>query len=159
MKKSINFTVMCLFFIALLIHCNAFSQSNTKIVADDRLYQCFEKSYLDNLLKTNPEQIQFLNYYLDNIYYVASLKAEKPVTGIDIHSVFEKSKNGSVTKTSFNEKVYTKASFNVLKYNFQTGYLDSPTYIWKEAGIAIVFHPEKYIKEDFMMLQKVKKQK
>ncbi len=156
MKKTINFIGKCLFIMVLFVSNIAFAQ-NTNVIPDARLYQCYEKAYLDNLVKTNPEQIQYLNYYLDNAYYVASLKAEKPVTGIDINTLFEKSKKGVVTKISFKEKVYNKTTFNVLKYNFQTGYLDTPTYIWKEAGIAIVFRPEKYIKEDFQMLQKSKK--
>jgi hypothetical protein len=156
MKKSTIIIVIYLFIAVLFSNFSAFTQ-NINIIADTRLYQCYEKSYLDNLIKTNPEQILYLNYYLDNAYYVASLKEEKPVTGIDITSLYEKSKKGEVTKIPFKEKVYNKTTFNVLKYNFETGFLDSPTYIWKEAGIAIVFHPEKYIKEDFKMLQKAKK--
>ena len=153
MKKSIKIISKCLFITILLFNTSLFSQSNP-VVADARLYQCYEKAYLDNLIKTDPEQVQFLNYYLDNAYYVASLKAEKPVTGIDIHLLFEKSKNGVISKVPFKEKVYNKASFNVLKYNFQTGFLDTPTYIWNEAGIAIVFRPEKHIKEDFKQKNK-----
>ncbi len=148
MKKTIKFISTYLFITALFFSSSAFSQNNN-VAPDARLYQCYEKAYLDNLVKTNPEQVQYLNYYLDNAYYVASLKAEKPVTGIDINTLFEKSKKGIVTKISFKEKVYNKTNFNVLKYNFQTGHLATPTYIWKEAGIAIVFRPEKHVKEDF----------
>ncbi|MFZ4413794.1 MAG: hypothetical protein ACOYOV_11975 [Bacteroidales bacterium] len=153
MRKSLNFISKCLLIISMLISLTTFAQ--TKIVkADIRLYQCFEKTYLDNLIKTDPEQVLFLNYYLDNAYYTASLVSEKPVTGIDINTLFEKSKKGTLTSIAFNEKTYNKSSFNVLKYNFQTGFLDTPTYIWKEAGIAIVFRPEKHIREDFKQLNK-----
>ncbi|MFZ4399218.1 MAG: hypothetical protein ACOYO1_04215 [Bacteroidales bacterium] len=148
MKKSVTFFGKCMFIMFLLISNLSFSQSKI-VIPDNRLYQCFEKTYIDNLVNTNPEQIQYLNYYLDNAYYTASLKAEKPVLGIDINLLFEKSKKGVVTKIPFKEKVYNKANFNVLKYNFQTGFLDTPTYIWREAGIAIIFRPEKHIKEDF----------
>ena len=153
MRKSLNFISKCLLIISMLISLTTFAQ--TKIVkADIRLYQCFEKTYLDNLIKTDPDQVLFLNYYLDNAYYTASLVSEKPVTGIDINTLFEKSKKGTLTSIAFNEKTYNKSSFNVLKYNFQTGFLDTPTYIWKEAGIAIVFRPEKHIREDFKQLNK-----
>jgi hypothetical protein len=131
----------------------AISQNKT-VIPDSRLYQCFEKSYLDNLMKTDPQQILYLNYYLDNSYYVASLKAEKPVTGIDIHSLYLKNKKAELTSTAFNLSAYNKASFNVLKYNFKTGDYETPCYIWKEAGIAIIFRPEKHIREDFEMIQK-----
>jgi len=153
MKKSIALFGKCLFIIILFVGFSAISQ-NKNLTPDARLYQCYEKTYLDNLIKTNPEQIQYLNYYLDNAYYVASLKAEKPVTGIDIHILFEKSKNGTVTKVPFKEKTYNKANFNVLKYNFNTDENLFNTYIWKEAGIAIVINPAKYLKGDFKQKNK-----
>ncbi|MCX6230347.1 MAG: hypothetical protein NTZ33_02275 [Bacteroidetes bacterium] len=150
--------LFCNLFIIISIITGSSANAQTKnVIPDSRLFQCFEKSYIDNLVKTNPEQILYLNYYLDNSYYVASLKAEKQVLGIDIHTVFEKTKIGGVTTIPFSLKSYNKSTFNVLKYNFQTGYLEMPNYIWNEAGIVVVFRPEKDIREDFNMLQKAKK--
>ena len=108
------------------------------------------KRMLDETEFLSPGGIRALSkYYLDNSYYTASLKAEKPITGIDITTLFEKSKTGDVTKIPFKERIYNKASFNVLKYNFNLDENLFTTYLWKEAGIAIVFSPLKYIKSDF----------
>ncbi len=126
-----------------------FSQNTKKIVPDARLYQCFENSYIDDLLVNNPEQIAYYNYYLDHSYYVASLNAPKQVIGTDIHTVVQKSKVGKPTNIKFNLTTYNVKTFNVLKYNFETGFLLTPNYIWKEAGIVVVFYPEKSIKEEF----------
>lgn len=125
------------------------TQAQTVSVKPDlRLYQCFSKQYVDNLLKTNPEQISYLNYYLDNSYYVVSLKSAKPIEGIDVHTLLKKT-----DKSKFSEMKYDKNSFNILKYNFSFNEITALTYIWKEAGIAIVLRPEKHIKEDFNMLK------
>lgn len=148
------------FYITLVLVITAgtslFSQNSNKVTPDPRLYQCFEKTYIDNLLVNNPEMIAYYNYYLDHSYYVASLKAEKEVTGKDIHNVEKKSKDGNITNVKFSETKYNAKTFNVLKYNFETGYLLAPNYIWKEAGIVIVFYPEKSIKEEFIKFNKNK---
>ena len=49
----------------------------------------------------------------------------------------------------FNEKVYDKKTFNPHKYNFVIDQNNFITYIWREAGIAIIFHPKNHITQDF----------
>ncbi len=141
--KSFYITLVLIFTLSTSI----FSQNSNKVTPDPRLYQC---------LVSNPEMIAYYNYYLDHSYYVASLKAEKEVTGKDIHSVEKKSKDGNITNVKFSETKYNAKTFNVLKYNFETGYLLAPNYLWKEAGIVIVFYPEKSIKEEFIKFNKNK---
>jgi len=124
------------------------SESNSqsiKVVPDKRLVEVYGNDGVSDLLKSNSKHIEYLNYYLDNCYYVLNLNnCPKPIEGIDIKLVTNK-KNGQ----SFSERTFIKEKFNVLKYNFNTGDNYALTYIWKEAGIAIVFRPEKHIKEDF----------
>jgi hypothetical protein len=132
--------------VSLFLFLTAQSQS---VKPNARLYQSFSKEYIENLLKTKPEQISYLNYFLDNSYYVVSLKSEKPIEGIDIQTL-----QNTLSKVKFSEINYDKNSFNILKYNFYFGEYSALTYIWKEAGIAIVLRPEKHIKEDFKLLNK-----
>lgn len=140
MRKILYFIVLLSFIFSL----KSYSQSK-KVIPDNRLIEIYGTSGINDMLKNNPKQIEYLNYYLDNSYYVVSLKnRSKQIEGIDIKLVTVKN-NGK----NFNEKVYLKEKFNVLKYNFTTGDTYALTYIWKEAGIAIVFRPEKHIKEDF----------
>ena len=156
MKRHLTKTFSIILVLLFTLSTTLFSQNTSKVSADPRLYQCFETSYIDNLLVTNPEQIAYLNYYLDHSYYVASLKAQKEVLGTDIHTLVEKTKDGKLTTINFNETKYNSKTFNVLKYNFATGYLLAPNYLWKEAGIVIVFYPEKSIKEEFVKFNKSK---
>jgi hypothetical protein len=57
---------MCFFSLPVL----GISQSS-QIKIDDRLFDVFDKAYLDNLQMANPFLIQRWNYYLDNAYYIA----------------------------------------------------------------------------------------
>jgi len=132
-------------FITLVFFClNAVSQ-NAKVKADSRLYQCYDSSYVHQMMQTNPPLVAYYNFYLDNSYYVAQLKQPKPVTGEDIHKV---TINDDLSKGKiiyFNEKVFEASKFNVLKYKFSTQDQNFTTYIWKEAGIALVFLPRNKI--------------
>jgi len=108
------------------------------------------------MLTNNPLLVAWYNYYLDNSYYVASLKASKPVTGEDIHTIRINDDLAKGKAIYFKEKVYNKEKLNVLKYYFPTQGENFTTYIWKEAGVALVFLPrnkiavgyQKYIKDN-----------
>jgi len=146
MKNHGFFLRNTLLLISLFLFLNVQSQTIT-VKPDSRLYQSYSKEYIENLLKTNPSQISYLNYFLDNSYYTVSLNSEKPIEGIDIKTL----QNNS-DKKQFAELKYNKSSFNILKYNFYFSDLSALTYIWKEAGIAIILRPEKHIKEDFKVI-------
>lgn len=55
----------------------AFSQQTENISIDDRLFDVFDKQYLENLKTANPILIQRWNYYLDNAWSIEDLPAEK----------------------------------------------------------------------------------
>ena len=158
MKRNLIKNTSIILVLCLTLVTSLFSQNTNKVIPDSRLYQCFEKSYVDNLLKNNPEKIAYYNFYLDHSYYTVKLDriGEKPITGIDIHKVNIKSPDGKVTTRTFNETSFNTKTFNMLKYAFNNENMNFPTYIWKEMGIAIVIRPEQYIKDDFKMDQRNK---
>lgn len=124
-----------------------------QVAPDPRLYDAFGKKYVDELMKSDPSKIDFYNYYLDNSYYTASLNLPKPVTGIDIHTVVLKGDNTKM----FSSKDFSKKSFNPLKYDFKTEENNFVTYIWNEAGIAVIFHPMGHIRADYDNWKKSRK--
>jgi hypothetical protein len=144
---SLSFLFIGLFIFAL----NANSQTVSK--ADTRLSDVFGKVYVDNLIKTDAAKIAFYNYYLENSYYTTTLNLPKPVTGTDIHTVVSKNDNSKL----FSETVFNKKTFNPLKYDFKVEENNFKTYIWQEAGIAIIFHPMSHIRSDFENFKKSKK--
>ncbi len=148
-KNSLNIGI---FFILLLAIQVLFAQSTSKIIPDKRLNECFTAKQIAEMQKNDPQKIAYYNYYLNNSYYTASLKAEKPIEGIDIHTVALKNKPDS--KFNENPKSFNASTFNPLKYNFQTSEINFIVYVWKEAGIALVMKPNKHVKEEFEMYLK-----
>jgi hypothetical protein len=133
-------------FIALFIIGNLSAQSLYK--ADQRLSDCFSQEYIAQLENSNSELIPYYNYYLDNSYYIVDLKSVgKEVTGTDIHTVLAIDNSG--VKNYFSETVYSKEKFNPLKYQFNLSSNSFITYVWKEAGIAVVFYPLSHISANF----------
>ncbi len=61
-----HFLIMCFFSLPVL----GISQSS-QVKIDERLFEVFDKAYLDNLQTANPFLIHRWNYYLDNAYYIA----------------------------------------------------------------------------------------
>jgi len=140
-------------FMALFIAGNISAQGLYK--ADQRLSDCFSQEYITQLENSNSELIPYYNYYLDNSYYVVDLKSVgKEVTGADIHTVLVSDNIGE--KKFFNETAYSKEKFNPLKYHFNLSSNSFTTYVWKEAGIAIVFYPLSHISADYKKYMKSK---
>ena len=158
MKRYLIKNTCIILVLSLTLVTSLFSQNKNKVTPDPRLYQCFEKSYIDNFLINNPDMIDYFNFYLDHSYYTVKLDriGEKPITGIDIHKVNIKSPDGKITTKTFNETSFNTKTFNALKYAFNNDNMNFPTYIWKEMGIAIVVRPEQYIKDDFKMSKRNK---
>jgi hypothetical protein len=105
---------------------------------DKRLSDCFTPEDLSQMVAGKSDLIPYYNYYLDNSYFTVDLKkAEKEITGIDIHTVL----NRTSGKETFNLTSYSKETFNPLKYNFSLQKDSYVVYIWKEAGVAIIFYP------------------
>lgn len=116
----------------------SFAQQKTDLYKPDpRLYQCIDRAFLDKLQAEKSELIIYYNFYLENCYYTAPLKAEKAASGIDIHTVTLKKQTEGKT-ARFNERYFDKKKFNPLKYNFNFGMSIFTAYIWEEAGIAVI---------------------
>jgi hypothetical protein len=120
---------------------------------DTRLSDCFSSAEISQMVATKSELIPYYNYYLNNSYYAVDLKkAEKEFTGIDIHTVMSQTMGNEAKH--FLEVSYSKETFNPLLYHFNLQKDSYVTYIWKEAGVAIVFYPLSYISNAFKELSK-----
>lgn len=150
-----NLTRLIFVFILFAFAINAHSQTVNKASAkpDARLYEAFGKEFINQLVVTDPVKVSFYNYYLENSYYTTTLNLPKPVTGTDIHTVSMKNDN---TKF-FSEKSFDKKTFNPFKYDFKVDESNFTSYIWQEAGIAVIFHPMNHIQADYKNFMNSKK--
>jgi hypothetical protein len=132
-----------------IINVSSFGQKTdidfNQINPDARLYECFDKTYIQQLQKDNPELILYYNFYLDNSYFVGKEVPEKPINGKDIHTVTLKNETSSDKIQYFNEDLskFNPKTFNVLKYNFKTDYNKYTNYILGNTGKILIFYPKK----------------
>lgn len=148
MHKFLKFLKASSFIAFLLISCQGFSQEvNHSYSPDPRLYECMNRNYLQQLSNSKSELILYYNYYLNHSYYVVELKSDKPVTGTDIHTVPFSQESGATG--TFSEKSYNANTFNVFKYVFVRKLDGFTTYVWKEAGVALVFYPTRHVQANF----------
>ncbi len=147
MKKQ-----LFLAFAALLLVTALNAQTTYK--ADKRLYDVLSSEYIAQLEASKSELIPYYNYYLDNCYYTVNLKtAQKLVTGTDIRTVAV-ADDSKTFGQYFKEKTYSKENFNALKYKFELSSNNFITYLWNDAGIAIVFKPLSQISGEFKAYMK-----
>ncbi len=105
------------------------------IEPDSRLIDYLGKEKVNFIQKNNPELIRYYNFFLDNVYYLEKLPAEK----------FTNSNIKTIELPLINGEVDTQ-KLNVLKLEIQRKF-DSPTYFkLKGRNEVIVFLSEK----DFM---------
>lgn len=148
MSNSMKVFKICAVALLLFQTITAFSQKNADpYTPDSRLYDCMKRDYLDKLSSERSELLLYYNFYLSNSFYTVTLKSEKAVTGEDIHTVLLASEAGA--KSYFSEKSYNAKTFNVMKYQFTRKMDGFTTYVWKEAGIALVFYPTRHVQSNF----------
>ena len=127
MNKSVhlNFVLVFLFL--------AFSTAT--IIPDSRVIDYLGKEKVSIIQKNNPELIRYYNFYLDNVYYLQKLPADK----------FKDNNMAELELPIKNGEVDTK-EINVLKLEVQRKF-DTPTYFKvKGRDEVIVFLSE----QDFM---------
>ncbi|MEI6851877.1 MAG: hypothetical protein WCL06_03505 [Bacteroidota bacterium] len=144
-----NFLIFCT---ALFLFTSLSAQDIYK--PDKRLYDCFSSDDIVKMENSRSELIPYYNYYLEHSYYMVDLKkARKVVDGKDIHTVTARV-SGTETPAKFDMAVYSKETFNPLKYNFNLQKDSYVVYVWKEAGVAIVFYPLSFISNAYKELTK-----
>ena len=76
--KFISTVLFAMFSIAVV------AQDAATITAqpDDRLYEVYDKAYLERLEELNPFVIQRWNFYLDNGFYIMDIPTDKPITPV-----------------------------------------------------------------------------
>lgn len=119
------------FLIAIIGTSNA---QSSKQFPDSRLFDCFDKSYIELLESKNPDLIVYYNFFLDNSYFITELPTEK-INSSKIQTLkpLDKFKN---SKTNI-------ASLNILKYDVKRFYDEYSFYRIGTTNKILVFYSEK----------------
>jgi len=124
--------------------CTSLYSQNKGIKPDPRLYDCFTKEYINQLIK-QPRLLAYYNFYLDNAYVVADTDLGKPVESTDISQVKTLDNGLGNGGKLFSEVLnpFNPKKFNPLKYDFQTHPELTTNYKLGNTGKMLVFYPSK----------------
>lgn len=131
-------------FLLLLSLIALFSLNALGQFVDSRLEEVFSETYIQNLTENHPNDLDYLNWYLDNSYVIIEISPEK-CEYLPYLKHFD-----PVTK-SVGENVIDldQENLNVYRYSFERLYDKSTTYRIGDSGKAIVFISQKDLATNF----------
>ena len=113
---------------------------------DDRLLFRFSQSQLDDIASVNPNQIKYLNFYLDNSYYFRDAGNIPDQKLQDYQDVFQ---HLSLPSGYQLEESINKDNFNILMFNVPFFENKSTAYLFGDSNLLIVLRSKKVINEMF----------
>ena len=113
---------------------------------DDRLLFRFTQSQLDDIASVNPNQIKYLNFYLNNSYYFQDVGFIPNQKLQDYQDVFQ---HLSLPSDYQLEEPISKDNFNILMFNVPFFENKSTAYLFGDSNLLLVLRSKKVINEMF----------
>ena len=113
---------------------------------DDRLLFRFTQSQLDDIASVNPNQIKYLNFYLNNSYYFQDVSFIPDQKLQDYQDVFQ---HLSLPSDYQLEEPISKDNFNILMFNVPFFENKSTAYLFGDSNLLLVLRSKKEINEMF----------
>ena len=133
-----------LFLFCLVNVLNTSGQNLTEI--DDRLLFRFTQSQLDDISSVNPNQIKYLNFYLNNSYYFQNADFIPNQKIQDYEDIFQ---HLSLPSDYQLEKPINKDNFNILMFNVPFFENKSTAYLFGDSNLLLVLRSKKVINQMF----------
>lgn len=113
---------------------------------DDRLLFRFSQSQLDDIASVNPNQIKYLNFYLNNSYYFRDAGIIPDQKLQDYQDVFEYLSLPSEYQL---EEPINKDNFNIFMFNVPFFENKSTAYLFGDSNLLLVLRSKKVINQMF----------
>ena len=113
---------------------------------DDRLLFRFTQSQLDDIASVNPNQIKYLNFYLNNSYYFQDAGFIPNQKLQDYQDVFQ---HLSLPSDYQLEEPINKDNFNIFMFNVPFFENKSTAYLFGDSNLLLVLRSKKVINEMF----------
>ena len=113
---------------------------------DDRLLFRFSQSQLDDISSVNPNQIKYLNFYLNNSYYFQDADFIPNQKLQDYEDIFQ---HLSLPSDYQLEEPLSKDNFNILMFNVPFFENKSTAYLFGDSNLLLVLRSKKVINEMF----------
>jgi hypothetical protein len=126
-----------LFITCIIFYCSYLKAQAEQ--ADPRLYDVFSSDYISDLKTSDPNQLQYLNWYLYNSYSVSeNISAEKyeHLPYLKHFNPLTKTEGGNVTDIDLN-------NFNIFMYSSEIYYDKPSVYRIGDSGKVIYFYSTK----------------
>ncbi|MFC2100291.1 hypothetical protein ACFLRZ_00530 [Bacteroidota bacterium] len=118
---------------------------------DPRLYECYDSTFLDTLKIYRSDLIIYLNFFLDNAYFIADLPPNKSLNIPDVSEVplIPRKDSDKYRNFDLNVEGYNPANWNMLRYNFKRSFDDRTYYKLGNTGKVLVFYSGSELNEMF----------
>lgn len=127
MKKIIVLLVTTLAF------ANVFSQQSLSI--DDRLYAKYQAEDLQAIQASNPANIEYLNWMLDNSFVIKDINSPEANNFPKLRYLDSETKMPGAEVTA-----YDPENFNIMEFDFEIDYKKSNAYLIGNTGKLLVFY-------------------
>lgn len=135
MKKII--LLLSLIFMAM----GVFSQS---VTIDSRLYAKYSEESLQEILQTNPADIEYMNWFVDNAFVVKEVRHPETSTYPKLRYIDKETKMAGAEVTEYNPD-----TFNVMECAFVIDSNESTAYLIGNTGKVLVFSSNKDLTKRF----------
>jgi sporulation-control protein spo0M len=136
------------FLISFVLISGLYLSAQNKSNIDSRLNTVYSMEYLNDLLETNPQELRFLNWSLDNSFTIMEMGPEKTEHLLPLQYFNPETKAICGTVESFDIE-----NINIYLYSFERKYDKSVTFRIGSTGYAIIFLSEKTLAENFNKYQ------
>ena len=113
---------------------------------DDRLFFRFTQSQLDDIASVNPNQITYLNFYVNNSYYFQDAGIIPNQKLQDYQDVFQ---HLSLPSDYQLDEPINEDNFNILMFNLNFFENKSTAYLFGDSNLLLVLRSKKVINEMF----------
>ena len=113
---------------------------------DDRLFFRFTQSQLDDIASVNPNQIRYLNFYVNNSYYIQDAGIIPNQKLQDYQDVFQYL---SLPSDYQLDEPINEDNFNILMFNLKFFENKSTAYLFGDSNLLLVLRSKKVINEMF----------
>lgn len=131
-------------FLLILLFATLFYSTSVAQTVDSRLYSVFSEEYLEDITVNHPNELKYLNWYLDNSYRIVDLGAEKCSLMIPLISYDPITKTAGLEVSSIDVE-----TFNVFLYSVELQYDRKTYYRIGNTGIAVEFESLKKLSNNF----------
>ncbi|MBI5541576.1 MAG: hypothetical protein HY951_16060 [Bacteroidia bacterium] len=139
----------CLFFVIVFLSFSVRIIAQNEIKPDERLFVKYSQDYISSMLINNPENIDYLNFCLDNSCYFISEGSDKFVNSPKL-TLFD---NQTKSSTQNVVESINKSSFNILNYDLKLSYSQRTSYRIGNSNEVVIFYSLKEMADRYNKLK------